>query len=174
MVTRTECSFSRSKALDHSPEDPSALFPSGCLSSWQILTTQQSIWLWWTQEDEEKWPELTMLTYHHATVHLFICACSLKQMELKQLSQGWFLVNDRVTSSFIWPYHVVDETIPQTIPLYYYKVITPSLDLISGQSLNGPSVSWSLFTTHIIIKGKKISIFLSELSHLSIRNFQDC
>ena len=95
-----------------------------------------------------------MLTHHHATVHLFICACSLKQMELKQLSQGWFLVNDRFTSSSIWPYHIVDKAIPQTIPLHYYKVIISSLDLISGQSLHGPSVSWSLFITHIIIKKK--------------------
>lgn len=73
------------------------LFPSGCPSSWQTLTTQQPIWLWWTQR-EEKWLKPTMLTHSHATVHLFICAYSRKQMEFKELSQGWFLINDTFPS----------------------------------------------------------------------------
>jgi hypothetical protein len=39
------------------------------------------------QREKEKWLKSTMVTHSHATVHLFICAYSLKQMEFKELSQ---------------------------------------------------------------------------------------
>ena len=93
----------------------------------------------------------------HATVPQSICSFVLavwSKWSRSNFPKADFLANDRFTSSSIWPHHIVDKTIPQTIPLYYYKVITPSLDLISGQFLHGPSVPWSLFITHIVIKKK--------------------
>lgn len=56
-------------------------------------------------------------------------------------------------------------------PILLLESIHLYLILLSGQSLSSPS------STHILIKKKQkfqVSILLSELSYLSMRNFKDC